>query len=109
MLGKDLFVTPSIEERPVKLADGSERKLPFCKVSSFDWQRFVECLRSQDPDQKALSRYVLIAASLCDLDGKPSLSLEKAKSLNHDVADSMFAQALSVNNPHKKAEDQGNG
>jgi hypothetical protein len=107
MLGKDLFITPVIEERPVALPGGTQ-KLHFRKVSSFDWERFVECLRSRDPDQRAVATHVLIAASLCEADGSDAITIEKAKALLPDVAASIYIHALDMNRK-KKAEETEEG
>lgn len=110
MLDKDLFVTPAIEERAVALPAG-ERKLHFRKISSFDWERFVECLRSRDPDQRAVATHVLIAASLCEPDGSQAITIEKAKDLVPDAAAAIYLQALDMNRKKKadEAEEGGAG
>ncbi|WP_447639583.1 hypothetical protein [Pandoraea norimbergensis] len=103
MLDKSFFVSPEVVGKDVQLKDGSTHKLHFRRVSSYDYQRFLNCLRSPSIDDRGMAYHVLVAASLCDEDGKPALSLEKAKELEEGVLERLFAAALDLN---KRVEDE---
>lgn len=105
-LSKDFFVSPEIGEREVKLPGGVQ-KLWFRKVSSFDWERFLSAARSQDIDQRALRTHILIAAALCDPDGKAALTIEDAQKLVPDVAAAIYTEAFMFN--HKPPEEPAEG
>lgn len=105
MLGDTFFVSPSVNKRTVKLADGTEHELYFRKVSSYDYSRFIAHWSHNDPTIKADAALVLVSASLCEADGKPVITVEKARSLKPEALDPMFAAALDVN---KKEAAEGN-
>lgn len=102
MLDKSFFVSPEVIGKDVQLKDGSTHKLYFRRVSSYDYQRFLNCLRSPSIDDRGMAYHVLVAASLCDADGKSALTLEKAKELEEAVLERLFAAALELN---RRAED----
>lgn len=106
MLDKSFFVSPEVVGKDVQLKDGSTHKLYFRRVSSYDYQRFLNCLRSPSIDDRGMAYHVLVAASLCDADGKAALTLEKAKELEEAVLERLFSAALELN---RRVEDkQGN-
>lgn len=97
MLGDAFFVSPSVNKRTVTLADGSVHELYFRKVSSYDYSRFIAHAGSKVPDERAEAANILVAASLCEADGKPVLTVEKARSLKSEALDPLFTAALEVN------------
>jgi len=107
-LPKDFFVSPEVGERDVKMPGGTQ-KLWFRKVSSFDWERFLSAARSQDIDQRAMRTHILIAAALCDPDGEPALTIEKAQKLLPDVAAAIYTEAFLFNHKPVQEAEEGNG
>lgn len=105
MLGSEYFVSPAVQELPVKFG-GIEQKKFFCKVPAYDWNRFLQLLRSKDADERALAPFVLVAASLCDADGKPLVNVETAKTMGKVAHEALFVQALAAN---KEDDPEGNG
>lgn len=96
------FVSAEIVEREVLLGDGATHKVSFRKVSSFDWGRFIQHLRSTSADERAGAQPLLIAASLCEPDGAAAMSLEEAQTLDPAVSDALFEQAYGVCKPTKR-------
>ena len=105
MLGDAFFVSPSVNKRTVKLADGTEHELYFRKVSSYDYNRFIQNWTSKVPDERAEAPHLLVVASLCESDGKPVLTMDKAKQLKSEVLDPLFLAAFDLN---KKEAAEGN-
>lgn len=103
MLDRKFFVSPEVVGKDIQLKDGSTHQLYFRRVSSYDYQRFLNCLRSPAIDDRGMAYHVLVAASLCDADGKVALTLEKAKELEEGVLERLFAAALELN---KRQEDE---
>lgn len=95
------FVSDEIHEREVTLGDGSKHVLHFRELSVTDLRRFAFAERSDDEEVRAESVAKLIAASLCEADGKPAMSAEQAKRLKPKVADAIFQAVMSVNDPGK--------
>lgn len=96
------FVSDEIHERTVELGDGSKHVLHFRELSVTELRRFAQAERSDDEDVRAQSVAKLIAASLCDPDGKPAMTVEQAVRLKPKVGNAIFAALMSVN-------DSGNG
>ena len=57
------------------------------------------------PDERAEAAHILVAASLCEADGKPALTVEKARTLKSEALDPLFAAALEIN---KREDVAGN-
>lgn len=104
MLGDAFFVSPSVNKRTVKLGE-TEHELYFRKVSSYDYSRFLSHISSKVSDERAEAPHILVAASLCESDGKPVLTVEKARTLKSEALDALFSAALDVN---KKEPAEGN-
>lgn len=105
-ISNDLFVSPAVEKRTVKLPDGSEHEFYFRKVSSYENSRFVTHVHSKIADERADAPNIMVAASVCDAAGKPILSIEKARLLKGEVLDQMFGFAIEVN---RREKAEGNG
>lgn len=100
------FVSTEVYERKVTLADGSEHVLHFRELPVTEFRRFALAERSQDEDVRVGSLSLLIAASLCQPDGKPAMTFEEASRLKPAVATALFDAALSVSKPD--ADEAGN-
>jgi hypothetical protein len=97
MLPESLFVTAEVFERPVTLPDGSRHVLHFRQLSAVEFRRFQIAEQSDDDEKRAASMARLIAASLCDADGKPALTAAKAASLNAAATNAIMGAILDVN------------
>lgn len=105
-ISESFFVSPSVNKRTVKLGDGTEHELHFRKVSSYEHSRFIAHAGSKVADERADAPNILVAASLCGADGKPIITVEKARELKGEVLDQMFTHALEVN---RREKPEGNG
>lgn len=96
-LSESLFVSDKIHARTVKLPDGSEHRLHFKELPATEFRKFHIAEQSKDEDARAGSMAKLIAASLCEPDGKPALTYKRALQLNTAAANAIVAEVLSVN------------
>lgn len=97
MLDKSNFVADDVVQREVLLADGKKHKLHFKEYSGAAFTKHLHALRSPDPEQQAGSTAVLVAASLCEPDGSPSITYEQAMLLKPAVLNAIFGAVLDVN------------
>lgn len=97
MLDKSLFVSADMHERTIKLADGTEHKLHFKEVTSSEFRRFQIAETSDDIETRIKGPATLIAASACDPDGKPALTIDQAMNLKQHVTQAMIAAILEIN------------
>jgi hypothetical protein len=91
------FISPTLHERLVKLPDGSEHKLHFKELPASEFRRFRNAEQSEDEEKQVGSMAMLIAASLCEPNGKPALSYTKAQQLTAAAANALVAVVLEVN------------
>lgn len=105
MLSDDLFVSAAVHERKVALADGQEHLLYFKEVSVTDFQKFQFARQSEDDQKRAESMAYLIAASLCEPDGKQAITFEKALTLKVEAANAIFAEVVEVSRMGKQGND----
>lgn len=104
---ESFFVSDDIRERKVALADGTEHTLHFRELPAIEFRKFGLAERSDDDEVRAEAMVRLIAASLCEPDGKPAMTLDQARRLKSHVAGALFEAVLDVNRVHK--DEQGNG
>jgi len=106
MLDKSLFISQEVHAYPVRLSDGSEHPMFFREASAVDFRKFVFAERSGDEDRQAASIAHLIAACVCDADGKPAMTHKQAGRLKPDAANAIFTVILAMN---KAGDAEGNG
>lgn len=106
MLDSSLFVSEEVHEREVELPDGKKHVLYFKEVPASVFRKYGLAERSENEEVRAGSMSILIAASLCDKDGKPVLTYERALQLKAAAATKLFEAVLDVNGA--KREEQGN-
>lgn len=97
MLNESLFVSEKLHERTVKLPDGSEHVLHFRELPAVTFRQFHMAEQSKDEDVQAGSIARLIAASLCEPDGKPAILYAKALTLKPAAASALVTEILAVN------------
>jgi hypothetical protein len=101
MLDKSFFVSTELQEREVELADGSKHVLYFKELPAIEFRRFALAEQSENENVKATSIAKLIAASLCDADGKLAITFEQALNLKASAMNSIFEAMLEVNGQKK--------
>ena len=109
MLDKSLFVTPSVHEREVELADGTKHTLHFREYSGVVFAKYAVAARSEDLEQRSKAMAILIAASLCKEDGKPALTFEQACDLKPAPMNAIFRAALEANGYGKDEAGKASG
>jgi hypothetical protein len=97
MLNDALFVSDRIHEKEVELADGSKHILHFKELSAIEFRKFALAEQSEDNAVRAASMSHLIAASLCDPEGKPALTAQKAATIKPMAFNAIFAAIMEVN------------
>jgi hypothetical protein len=102
MLDDSFFVSATVHEKEVELSDGKRHKLHFRELPYIDVLRYQSGAQSDDEDERAASNARLIAAALCNPDGTPAISLEKAALLKPEVGAAIFSAAVAINTPTKK-------
>lgn len=107
-LADGFFVSATVHERKVTLADGSEHTLHFREVPAGEYRRFMLAEASDDEDVRIGSLARLIAASVCEADGKPALTYEQASRLKPTAANALLEAVLAVNAPGKLSEPEPN-
>lgn len=96
-LDESLFVSDAVHEREVELPDGSKHVMHFKEVSAVEFRKFQMAEHSDNEDARAGSIAKLIAASLCEPDGKAAMTLKKALTLKPRAANALLNAVLEVN------------
>lgn len=97
MLDESLFVSADVHAREITLPDGKMHTLHFKEVASSEFRRFQIAETSDDVESRIKAPATLIAASLCEADGKPAITIAKAMKLKQPVAKAMIDAILEVN------------
>jgi len=97
MLSESLFISDTIHERDVTLSDGSVHKLYFKELPAIEFRRFARYEQSKDEDEQLGSMARLIAASLCEPDGKSALTYKQALNLKSSAANAIANVVLEIN------------
>ena len=102
MIDASLFVSDTIHEREVAVGKGKIVKLHFKELPAIDFVRFHSALQGKNDDARAGAAATLIAASLCEPDGAPALTLERAMQLKTVPMNAIFNAVLEVNSGDEK-------
>jgi hypothetical protein len=97
MLSDKFFISATVEERTVELADGSKEVLFFRHLPNTDFERYAIWANSRDEDVQANAAARLLVLGLCEPDGKPAITLEQAVRIKRPVMLKMFRALLEVN------------
>lgn len=97
MLDGAFFVSETLHERPVTLPDGSTHRLHFRELSAAQLRAYQLAERSQDEEVQCGAIAKLIAASVCESDGRPALTYERARLLKPFAANALTEQILAIN------------
>lgn len=111
MLSDKLFISDKIEERTIELDDGTKEVLWFKHLPNTAFERYAIWNNSKDEDVVASASAGLIALGLCEPDGKPAITRERAEQIKRPVMLRIVNALLEVNGYGKKktdAEQQGN-
>ena len=96
-LNESFFVSEKLHEKSVTLPDGSNHILHFREVPAPVFIRFREQQNSADEAVRSAAIANLVAASLCEPDGKPAITVERAMKLNVAAAQALVTAVLEVN------------
>lgn len=101
MLDKSFFVSAELQEQEVELADGSKHILYFKELPAIEFRRFALAEQSDNENVRATSIAKLIAASLCEADGKSAITFDQALNLKASALNAIFEAMLEVNGQKK--------
>lgn len=105
-LNESFFVSEKLHEKTVTLPDGSAHVLHFREVPAPVFIRFREQQNSADQAIRDTAVANLIAASLCESDGKPAITAEQAMKLNVSAAQALATAVMEVNEFQGKKPSQ---
>lgn len=94
MLDGALFVGDTVHEREITLGDGSKHVLYFREVSAADFRKLQT---AKNDEQADLAASKVIAASLCNPDGTPAVTVEQAGNLKQGVRLAISLAIAEVN------------
>lgn len=97
MLDESFFISPQLHERPVTLADGSTHRLHFRELTASQVRGYQLAEGSDDEEVQAGAIAKLIAASVCESDGRPAMTYERAQQLRPKAANALMAQIMQIN------------
>ena len=102
MLDESLFVSDTIHEREVELADGTKHKMHFKELPAVEYSKFFNEQSSDDADIAAGAVAKLISAGLCTAEGKKALTYEQALRLKAGPMNAIFSALMEVNGTQGK-------
>lgn len=103
MLPDNLFAS-AIKQVTVEI-DGVEHQLHFKELSATEWNMFAIVEAGTDEARKAKNMARLLALSLCEPDGKPILTEEKAAALKPAPLGILFSKMMEANKEKKDEAD----
>jgi len=91
------FASAAVHDRKVTLADGQQYTVYFKEVTAVEVRSYQIAEQSEDSDEKSRAIARLIAASVCEPDGKRSMTYEQAQALKPKAAIELLRRVLEVN------------
>lgn len=95
MLDESMFVSDDLHEREVQIGKSKKVKLHFRELPAVEFIR--NNLSQSDPDVHAGAVAKLIAACVCNPDGSPAMSYEKALTLKQRALSAIYAVVMEIN------------
>lgn len=92
-----LFISATPIRKEVELSDGTKHALYFREVPAKAFRRYSKDVNSDDPEVSDMATPRLIAASLCDPDGKLTMTPERAATLKASASNAILLAVLDVN------------
>lgn len=105
MLDSSLFASTVVQEREIKLPDGKTHTLYFKELPAIEFSRYFNAVNSKDEDVQLLASAKLIAAGLCDPDGKQALTVEQAAQLKPGPLGAILEALRDVNGLGEEKKD----
>lgn len=97
MIADAFFTKAELQVREVELPDGSKHSIHFRELAAIEFRKFQIAENSQDDDKRASAMTALIAASVCEPDGTPSMTAKQAAKLSPFAANAIVNVILEVN------------
>ena len=97
MIDAAFFTKADLQVREVGLPDGSKHSIHFRELAAVEFRKFQIAEGSDDDDKRAAAMTALIAASVCDPDGKPAMNVNQAAKLSPFAANALVTAILEVN------------
>lgn len=104
-LDSAFFVSEAVHEQVVKLGN-EEHVLHFRELPAVEFIKMQAHLQSVDEDVRAAAMCKIVAKSVCEPDGKRSMTEDQALNLRTDALNALFTAILKVNG---RDEDEGAG
>ena len=105
MLNENLFVSNLPQERKIKLPDGTEATLYFKELPAIELTRYWAEASSNDAEVKLQATPKLLAAALCDAEGKTLFTAEQIAKLKNSVLPLILAAFQDVNGLGEEKKD----
>lgn len=105
-LSESLFASDKPTARTVEMPDGTKHTLYFRQLPAVEFRRFYNAENSTNEDTRVGSMAKLIAAGLCDENGKAALDYSRALKLNASATNAIFFAIMAVNGLGDKKADQ---
>lgn len=103
-LASTLFISEAPQPRTVTLADGSAHQMHFKQLPAAEFRRFFLAMQSADEAAQGQAMAKLIAASICEPDGRPALTVKQAMLLTPAAERAIGDAVLAVNGLADKGE-----
>ena len=108
MLNDKFFIEDRIEERPIEMGDGTTEVLWFRHLPNTAFERYALWCNSKDEDVVAGAGPALLVMGLCQPDGSPAITQERAERIKRPIMLRILAALLDVNGYGKgKTPDAG--
>lgn len=106
MLDQSLFTTHEIEQHEIELPDGNTHRFNFKPLNAADYSLTLVAFMGDDMDARAHAFTRAIAKSLCDDDGKPTITYEQAATLKPEVFNRLWDTVFKMNYLNSVEEDE---
>lgn len=96
MLPASAFVSPTLHERTVTIG-GETVAAHFRELTGVEFIRLYQAEEAGGEEARARAACALVAATLCEPDGSPTLTMDQALTLSAPALAALAAAARSVN------------
>lgn len=103
-LADKFFISAGIEERQIKMDDGTVEVVWFKHLPNTDFERYAIWRSSEDERVVSSAPARLLSLGVCEPDGQPALTFAQAELIKRPVMQRMVTALLEVNGYGKEGD-----
>ncbi|WP_064746810.1 hypothetical protein [Lysobacter antibioticus] len=105
-LPDSFFVSPGVQARQVKLADGSSHTIHFKQLPAVDFLAVMDATDASTSEARNRGIAMLLVKGVCNADGSQAMTIDQAMKLRAGPMRSLYDALMEVNGVSDEAREK---